>query len=346
MRTSTNALGIVTSLIAISLLTTCGGNSTPKPTPDFSLGVAPGSLSLTAGATSSAVSVTASAMNGFSSSISVAISGLPSGVTANPSSLTLTPAQPSASVTFTATITTPSAAPTLTFTGTSGSLTHTATLALTVQGAAMTNAPDVTTWHYDLARDGLNPQETILTPANVNSTQFGKIGSFSTDGKVDAQPLFLANVVIGNVLHNILYVATEHASVYAFDADTGAQLWHTSVLASGETTSDDHGCGQITPEIGITSTPVIDRKNGSNGTLFTVAMSKDSSGGYHQRLHALDLTTGAELAGSPTAISATYPGTGDNSQGRQCCLQPVAVRGTRCSSAGERYAVHHLDIAL
>jgi hypothetical protein len=186
----------------------------------------------------------------------------------------------------------------------------------------MTNAPDVTTWHYDLARTGLNPQETILTPANVNSTQFGKIGFFSVDGKVDAQPLFLANVVINNALHNILYVATEHASVYAFDADSGAQLWHISVLGSGETTSDDHGCSQITPEIGITSTPVIDRKSGANGTLFTVGMSKDSSGIYHQRLHALDLTTGAELSGSPTEISATYPGTGDNSAGGSVVFNP------------------------
>src|SRR5215472_9761660 len=290
--------------------------------PDFSLAVSPTSLTLNAGTTSSAITVTASPMNSFSGTVSVSISGLPTGVTANPSTLTLTPAQSSATTTLTATITAASATPTITFTGTSGSLTHTATLALTVQAAAMTNAPDVTTWHYDLARDGLNSQETILTPANVSSTQFGKIAFLSVDGKVDAQPLFLANVVIGNTLHNILYVATEHGSVYAFDADTGAQIWHVSALGSGETTSDDHGCNQITPEIGITSTPVIDRKNGPNGTLFTVAMSKDSSGAYHQRLHAFDLTTGAELAGSPTEISATYPGTGANSQNGNVIFNP------------------------
>jgi outer membrane protein assembly factor BamB len=228
----------------------------------------------------------------------------------------------SATVTFTAPVTTPSAAPSITFTGASASLTHTAALALTIQAAAMTIAPDVTTWHYDLARDGLDSQETILTPSNVNSTQFGKLALIPTDGKVDAQPLFLANVVIANTLHNILYVATEHASVYAFDADTGTQLWHTSALGNNETTSDDHGCSQITPEIGITSTPVIDRKSGANGTLFTVAMSKDSAGLYHQRLHALDLTTGAELSGSPTEISATYPGTGDNSQNGNVVFNP------------------------
>lgn len=325
MRPIHNALRLPAALALSLLLLSCGGSSTPKLTADFSLTVSPALLSLNAGATSSAVTITSSALNSFTGSIAVSISGLSSGVSASQSTFTLSPTSAqtsSASVTFTAPITTASAAPTITFTGTSGSLTHTATLALTIQGAAITNAPDVTTWHYDLARDGLNSQETILTPANVNSTQFGKIGFFSVDGKVDAQPLFLANVVINNALHNILYVATEHASVYAFDADTGAQLWHVSVLGPGETTSDNHGCGQITPEIGITSTPVINRKSGPNGTLFTVAMSKDSSGNYHQRLHALDLTTGAELPGSPTEIFATYPGTGDNSQSGTVVFNP------------------------
>ncbi len=186
----------------------------------------------------------------------------------------------------------------------------------------MTNAPDVTTYHYNVSRDGLNAKETILTQANVNFTQFGKIGFDAVDGKVDAQPLYLANVVIGNQLRNVLYVATEHASVYAFDADSGAQLWKTSVLGTGETTSDDHGCSQITPEIGITSTPVIDRTQGANGTLFTVGMSKDASGKYHQRLHALDVTTGAEISGSPTEISGSYPGTGANSQNGNVIFDP------------------------
>jgi PQQ enzyme repeat len=246
-------------------------------------------------------------------------------------------------------ITAVSATPTITLTGTSGSLTHTATLALKVQ-TATTNAPDVTTWHYDLSRDGLNSQETILTPYNVNSTQFGEIAFFSVDGKVDAQPLFLANVVISNAFHNILYVATEHASVYAFDADTGTQIWHVSVLGSGEITSDDHGCSQIMPEIGITSTPVIDRNNGPNGTLFTVGMSKDSSDAYHQRLHALDLTTGAELTGSPTEISATYPGTGDNSQNGNVVFDPsqYAERAALLLLNGTVYLTwtSHCDIGL
>jgi hypothetical protein len=185
-----------------------------------------------------------------------------------------------------------------------------------------TNAPDVTTYHYDLARDGLNAQETVLTLSNVNSTQFGKIGFDTVDGLVDAQPLYLANVTAGGKLRNVLYVATEHDSVYAFDADSGVQIWKTSVLGSGETTSDNRGCTQVTPEIGITSTPVIDRKLGADGALFTVGMSKDASGIYHQRLHALDIVTGAEIGGSPVEISASYPGTGDSTTNGNVIFEP------------------------
>lgn len=185
-----------------------------------------------------------------------------------------------------------------------------------------TNAPDVTTFHDDDARDGLNAQETILTLSNVTSAKFGKVGFDTVDGLVDAEPLYLANVTAGGKQRNVLYVATEHDSVYAFDADSGAQIWKTSVLGTGETTSDDRGCGQVTPEIGITSTPVIDRKQGPNGTLFTIGMTKDASGNYHQRLHALDVTTGAEISGGPTEISATYPGTGDSSSNGNVVFEP------------------------
>ncbi len=261
-------------------------------------------------------------MNSFTGTVAVAISGLPTGVTANPATLSLTPGAPQ-TITLTAAATAAAGTATITFTGTSGSLSHTATLALTVQAAVATNAPDVTTYHYDNARDGLNAAETILTPSNVNSTQFGKIGFDTVDGLVDAEPLYVANLTVAGVLHNVLYVATENDSVYAFDADTGTQLWKTSVLGSGETTSDDRGCTQITPQIGITSTPVIDRKQGTDGTLFTVGMTKDASGNYHQRLHALDLITGAEVSGSPTEISASYPGSGDNSQNGNVVFDPA-----------------------
>ena len=171
--------------------------------------------------------------------------------------------------------------------------------------------PNVLTWHNDSGRTGQNLQETILTPSNVNSSTFGKLFVMNVDGKVDAQPLYVPAVTIpGQGLHNVLYVMSEHDSAYAFDADNGTQLWKVSALGSGETTSDDHGCGQVTPEIGITATPAIDLQSGPHGTIYMIAMSKDGSGIYHQRLHALDITTGTEEFGGPAEIHATYPGSG------------------------------------
>jgi hypothetical protein len=180
----------------------------------------------------------------------------------------------------------------------------------------------VLTYHNDNMRTGRNPSETQLTLQNVNSTKFGKLFVISTDGKVDAQPLYVPNVSIAGVGHNVLYVASEHGTVYGFDADSGANLWHVTMLASGEVPSDNRGCGQVTPEIGVTSTPVIDPSAGPHGTIFVVAMSKDSSSNYHQRLHALDITTGAEQFGGPVNIAAKYPGTGDNSQGGNVIFDP------------------------
>ncbi len=178
---------------------------------------------------------------------------------------------------------------------------------------------DVVTYHFDNARTGLNPSETMLTPANVNSTSFGKLGLYPVDGKVDGQPLYLSQLSISGGTHNVLYAVTEHDSVYAFDADSGSVLWQKSMLGSGETTSDAvGGCGQVTPEIGITSTPVIDR---SHGVIYVVAMSKSGST-YFQRLHALSITTGAEMFGGPIAIQASYPGTGDNSSGGNVVFDP------------------------
>ena len=163
-------------------------------------------------------------------------------------------------------------------------------------------AVDVLTWHNDNARTGQNLSETILTPANVNFNQFGKLFVVPTDGQVYAQPLYVFNLTIpGKGVHNVVYIATEHDTVYACDADNGVVLWQVSLLKAGETPSDNRGCSQITPEIGITATPVIDRNAGLNGTIYVAPMSKDSSGNYFQRLHALDLVTGAEQSGSPVA---------------------------------------------
>ncbi len=171
----------------------------------------------------------------------------------------------------------------------------------------------VTTYHNDNARTGQNLNETTLTTTNVNMSTFGMLFVITVDGKIDAQPLYLPNLTIAGGAHNILFVATEHGSVYGFDADTGTQIWQISTLGSGETPSDNHSCNQISPEIGVTATPVIDASAGAHGTIYVVSMAKDGSGNYHQRLHALDVTTGAEEFGGPKEIQASYPGTGDNS---------------------------------
>jgi hypothetical protein len=196
-------------------------------------------------------------------------------------------------------------------------------------GASLSFSQDVLTYHNNNARTGLNSSETTLTPSNVNSTSFGKLFTLTVDGLVDAQPLYLSSVPIsGSGTHNLLIVATENDSVYAFDADVGTPIWHMSALKPGETPSDDRNCNLITPQIGITSTPVISRPKGSNGVIYTVAMSKDSAGNYHQRLHALDATTGGELYNGPVDITAQYPGAGDSSSGGYVMFEPAqyAVR--------------------
>ena len=182
------------------------------------------------------------------------------------------------------------------------------TVTLTVN-AVQTSTVNVLTYHNDMARTGQNLNESILTTANVTSADFGLVGNLSVDAGVDAEPLYVSNLSLVGGVHNVVYVVTENDSVYAFDADTFAQLWHTSVLGANETASDNRGCGQVSPIIGITSTPVIDLSAGAHGEIFLVAMSLDNGGNYHQRLHALDLTTGAEISESPTTIQATFPKT-------------------------------------
>jgi outer membrane protein assembly factor BamB len=189
-------------------------------------------------------------------------------------------------------------------------------------GARPAFAQDVLTYHNSNARTGMNNKETILTTSNVSAATFGKLFKLPADGLVDAEPLFLSAVSVGGVTHNLVIVASEHGTVYAYNADTGASVWHVTTLKAGETTSDNRGCSQVTPEIGITSTPVILRPKTGNPVIFVVAMSKDSSGKYHQRLHALDATTGAEVRGGPVEITATYPGTGDNSSGGNVIFDP------------------------
>lgn len=194
-----------------------------------------------------------------------------------------------------------------------------AAVCLTISGQAQT---DVLTWHNDSFRTGQNLSETILTPSNVNAASFGLLAKVMVDGKVDAEPLYASAVLIGSKRHNVVFIATEHDSVYAVDADSGTVLWQKSLLPTGETTSDTRNCDQVVPEIGITATPAIDRKVGPHGTMYVVAMSKDGAGNYFHRIHAMDLATGAEQFNGPVAVHAAYPGTGDGSSGGTVTFDP------------------------
>jgi len=169
---------------------------------------------------------------------------------------------------------------------------------------------NVTTFHNDVARTGQNTLEVALTMANVNSTQFGKLFTTTVDGYVYAQPLYVANVSIAAGTHDVIYVATEHDSVYAIDADDGTIYWHSNLIPTGGRTivagtDIGAGCDDIIPEIGITGTPVIDT---SSGTLYVVAKSYVGGKGV-QYLHALDIRTSAEKFGGPTLIQGSVPGT-------------------------------------
>jgi hypothetical protein len=184
---------------------------------------------------------------------------------------------------------------------------------------------NVVTWHYDNQRTGLNPNETTLTTANVNAASFGKLFSYLVDGYIYAQPLYVSSLTIGGAPHNVVFVATENDSVYAFDADnygTGSPLWQVSLLKSGETPQT----GSIDPYLGITSTPAIDL---SSNTMYVVSAQKSASGASF-RLHALDLLTGAEKFGGPVVITASVPGTNADAVGGVIslptgCIQRAAL---------------------
>ncbi len=189
---------------------------------------------------------------------------------------------------------------------------------------AVTDLTGVATYHNNLARDGTNTQEYGLTTSSVKTATFGKLFSCPVDGAAYTQPLWVPSLNIGGQVRNAIFVATQHDSVYAFDADVSpcSQLWHVNLLdtAHGGTSGEmpvptgDVGSGfqDILPEIGVTGTPVIDS---ASGTLYVVSKSEGPAGSFHQRLHALDLITGDEKFVGPINITASVPGTGDGSVG-------------------------------
>ena len=190
---------------------------------------------------------------------------------------------------------------------------------ISMDAAAQVN---VTTWHNDLARTGANTQESILTPANVNINSFGKLFSTSVDGQVYAQPLYMSNVSIGGGTHNVVYVATEHDSVYAIDADSGAIYAQVSLIPAGGTSVNsisDLNCADITPEVGITGTPVIDPV----AKILYVVSNVKIGGNVVQQLHALSTITLAEKLGGPVEIDASVPGTAPDGNGTTVVFNPV-----------------------
>jgi hypothetical protein len=240
----------------------------------------------------------------------------------------------SACGTFSSTTSLTGVAVTYTPPSTAGIYTITATSATIGSVAAsatvgVTDLAGVTTYHNDLSRDGANTQEYALNTSNVNAGTFGKLFSCTVDEAIYAQPLWVPNLTMNSAKHNVVFIATQNDGLYAFDADSNTTpctpLWHANLLDSahganaGETSVPSgptgylvgSGNGDITPEVGVTGTPVIDL---TTDTLYVVSKSVSSSQTtFYQRLHALDLTTGNEKFSGPVNIAATFPGNGDGS---------------------------------
>jgi hypothetical protein len=375
-------------------------NLTVQQAPNFTLALAPSTLTVALAANNTTV-VTVNPENGFNSTVMLSASVLPSGVSA---SFNPNPATSTSVLTLAASSSAPTGSASITVTGTSGTLTQMATLGVTVatltvsvspgiaavvattqaqpftatvQGSAtnlgvtwsvdgvtggdaatgtitstglysppstagvhsitaasvadpsvsapatvaVTDLAGVFTYHNDLSRDGVNSQEYALSPQTVSAASFGKLFSCPVDGAVYTQPLWVPGLNIAGGIHNVIFVATQHDTVFAFDADADpcVTYWEANLLdqqhggSAGESTIfwNDVGCqcyvGDIWPEVGVTGTPVIDP---ATNTIYLVSASRDSSQGtFYQRLHALDLATGNERSSSPATIAASVPGT-------------------------------------
>ncbi|MFZ0412289.1 MAG: hypothetical protein WBS18_11750 [Candidatus Acidiferrales bacterium] len=297
------------SLIALVFLSACGGGSSSSgggttPPTNVSVSITPKRGGLAGG---QALSLSATVTNDVGAA----------GVTWMASAGSFS-AQTVTSATFVA----PLSAGSITVTATSvADVTKSATASIGV-----TNLTGVTTYHDDLSRDGVNAQEYALTTANVATATFGKLFSCPADGAIYAQPLWVAGVTASGAKHNLVVVATQRDSLYAFDADASpcATLWHANLIdsahggtagetpvpsGSGNSVGIGGGSGDITPEVGVTGTPVIDP---ATNTVYVVSKSVIASGPtFFQRLHAIDLTSGNEKFNGPATIAATFPGTND-----------------------------------
>jgi hypothetical protein len=325
----TPATGVIagtptTAVNSVALTFAVADSSVPAQTKSVNLDltVAPSGASITVSISPRAAALTL----GESTSLTVTTND-PAGVTwsLTPAGGSFAPLQSTSgtSTTFTA----PSTAGAYTITATS--ITNPAKTTSIALG--VTDLAGVFTYRNDIARDGVNAQEYALTAGSggtggsVGTGTFGKLFSCIADGAVYAQPLWAANLTINGARHNVVFVASAHDSLFAFDADANpcVQLWSVSLIdtahgaAAGELTVPSGpsgylvggGSGDITPEVGVIGTPVIDS---SSGTLYVVSKSMDSTGtNFYQRLHAIDVTTGGEKANSPILIQGTYPGTGD-----------------------------------
>ncbi len=280
----------------------CGGGSSgsKQVAPDFTLSPSPSSVTVTQGGQGTST-ITIAPQNGFSDSVTLSASGLASGMTA---SFVPNPATTSSTLTLTASATAATGTVTVTSTGVSGTLTNNTTLSLTT--IAQFSFP---TSRGNNARNGANTNETLLTPGNVNENSFGHLFSVPVDYVVMAQPLYMPNVNIpGQGTHNVIYVATMADSVYAIDADTGAQLWWTNFTNPAEgiytaqvsTHTMPCGSGQGYDQEGIVGTPVIDT---TNNTMYLDAKTV-VNGTVQHHLHALDITTGLDRQ-TPVLIAAT-----------------------------------------